>query len=96
MELKEYCNPHGKKTELARSIGVDGQLIWQWATGVREVPLERCQQIEQATAGQVTCEEMRPDKVEYFAYMRTRAAPEMAGVAVAITGDAMGYTDLAK
>jgi DNA-binding transcriptional regulator YdaS (Cro superfamily) len=35
-------------------------LISQWACGSRPIPAERCPAIEQATDGEVTCEEMSP------------------------------------
>jgi DNA-binding transcriptional regulator YdaS (Cro superfamily) len=61
MKLFDYVSKHGSKTELARAIGAQPQLVWQWATGVRPVPLERCVPIEVATEGVVSREELRPD-----------------------------------
>lgn len=46
---------------MASSLGVDPQLVWQWTTGVRRVPAERCPAIERLTQGQVRCEDLRPD-----------------------------------
>lgn len=36
---------------------------------MRQVPAERCTDIERATAGAVTCEELRPD-LDMWAYLR--------------------------
>lgn len=95
MKLTEYCKLKGNSgLALAKLVGVSQAVVSDWCRQRQEIPLERCMQIEQFTAGQVTCEEMRPDKVEYFAYMRGRAAPELAGVDISTVGDAMGYDAL--
>lgn len=60
MMLSEYLRPHGKKTVLAKAIGAQPQLVWQWANGVRPVPIDRCMAIERATAGEVTRRDLRP------------------------------------
>lgn len=78
MTLLEYISAErGAGARLAQLIGVPAILISQWAHGYRErrVPLERCVAIERATDGAVTCEELRPDMAEYFAYLRDRADP---------------------
>lgn len=61
MKLIDYVSKHGSKTDLARAIGAQPQLVWQWATGVRQVPLERCVSIELATAGAVSRIDLRPN-----------------------------------
>lgn len=62
MKLIEYLEAGVRATELARSLGMEySALVSQWAHGVRRVPAERCPDIERATGGQVTCEELRPD-----------------------------------
>jgi DNA-binding transcriptional regulator YdaS (Cro superfamily) len=62
MKLSEYVEAaHGRQSSLAVAIGVQPQLVWQWSRNQRPVPSERCPSIERATAGQVTCEELRPD-----------------------------------
>lgn len=60
MKLSEYLKAHGSQTELARSIGAQPQLIWQWAREIRPVPIERCLSIETATSGQVARRDLRP------------------------------------
>ncbi len=72
MKLLEYISKQrGLANRLAESIDVPPVLISQWANQKRSVPLDRCVQIEQATEGQVTCEELRPDKAWYWSYLRT-------------------------
>lgn len=62
MNLKSYvAKKRGMAALLGRAIDVTPVLISQWASGKRPVPAERCPEIEKATDGQVTCEEMRPD-----------------------------------
>jgi DNA-binding transcriptional regulator YdaS (Cro superfamily) len=73
MKLAEWVDQErGRQSSLARAVGVDSQLVWQWARGVRQVPADRCPAIERATEGAVRCEELRPD-VEW-AVLRAGAA----------------------
>lgn len=51
----------GGQTNLAAAIGVTPSFVNQWVAGVRPVPATRCRAIEDATNGQVTCAELRPD-----------------------------------
>lgn len=62
MNLKSFTEQRrGLATQLGKSIGVNASLISQWANGIRQIPAERCLEIEKATSGSVTCEELRPD-----------------------------------
>ncbi|WP_071058691.1 YdaS family helix-turn-helix protein [Pelistega sp. MC2] len=62
MRLLEYVNKkRGIRVELAKQIGVPFILISQWALSKRQVPAERCPDIEKATNGLVRCEDLRPD-----------------------------------
>ena len=64
MKLSEWTAEHGRKTELARAIdaGPGGaQLVYQWAKGVRPIPIDRCVQIERATGGEVRRWDLRPE-----------------------------------
>ncbi|MBY0241882.1 MAG: helix-turn-helix domain-containing protein [Burkholderiaceae bacterium] len=56
--------------KLAQILGVSPQAISEWRKAKRPIPLERCAQIEEATKVAVTCEELRPDKQEFWAYLR--------------------------
>jgi DNA-binding transcriptional regulator YdaS (Cro superfamily) len=76
MNLLDYVKPIGAQAALAKILKVPPVLISQWANGKRFVPMERCVQIEQATCGAVTCEELRPDKADDFDYLRTNQPTE--------------------
>jgi len=61
MNLAQWVDAdRGRQSELARRIGVQSQLVWQWARGVRVVPIGRCGAIEQATGGEVRRWDLRP------------------------------------
>lgn len=51
----------GGASALAKAIGVTPPAITEWRSGRRPVPIERCTQIEQATAGAVRRWHLRPD-----------------------------------
>ena len=69
MNLRTYIDQQrGRASSLGRSMGITPVLVSQWASG-RQVPAERCPEIEKATLGAVTCEELRPD-VDW-AYLRS-------------------------
>lgn len=51
----------GSQAAMASALGVAQPTISEWLRGVRQVPAERCPQIERATGGAVRCEELRPD-----------------------------------
>ncbi|NOL51805.1 transcriptional regulator [Pelistega suis] len=62
MKLLDYVKANrGRAAEIASIIKVRPEFISMWALGRRQVPAERCPDIEQATGRAVTCEEMRPD-----------------------------------
>ncbi|NHC63197.1 transcriptional regulator [Paenalcaligenes suwonensis] len=62
MKLLDYVSQkHGGQSELARTLGIPPQLVYQWARCVRQVPAERCAEIERATNGEVTRKDLRPD-----------------------------------
>jgi DNA-binding transcriptional regulator YdaS (Cro superfamily) len=61
--LAQTVATHGAQSELARLLGCAPQLVWQWAAGVRAIPRDRCPDIERATKGAVTVEQLRPDVV---------------------------------
>lgn len=72
MKLLEYlCSVRGRVNELAKEINAPAALISQWKNGSRQVPAERCIDIERATDGAVTCEELRPDLADRWAYLRS-------------------------
>lgn len=69
--------PRGEAARMAEALCVQYALVAQWASGVRQVPAEHCPAVERATAGAVTCEEMRPD-VRWHR-VRDRKWPNPAG-----------------
>lgn len=58
------------------------------AAGKKQVPLEHCPGIQAFTAGEVTCEELRPDKVEYFALIRAQGVDAAASQVVIVAQEA--------
>lgn len=50
-----------QRIALAAEIGINEQYLYQCFTGRRQTPAERCPDIERATKGSVTCEQLRPD-----------------------------------
>ena len=60
----------GSAIALSRRLGIAPPLLSQWRTGARKVPAERCIDIERATGGAVTCEELRPDLADRWSYLR--------------------------
>ena len=79
MDLNTYLEQgeKGAAALLAKQIGVTPVLVSQWRTGTRQVPAERCVDIERATGGVVRCEELRPD-VDWN-YLRTSGDFEVIG-----------------
>jgi DNA-binding transcriptional regulator YdaS (Cro superfamily) len=71
MKLSEFLSERGQGSLMAKALGVPQELVSQWRTGVRPVPLERCVDIERLTEGKVTRRDLRPDDWE-------RIWPELA------------------
>jgi len=60
--LQKAVKITGSQSALARSLGLKQAHIWNWLNkGGRRVPAEYCQAIEEATGGQVTRHDLRPD-----------------------------------
>ena len=57
MNIRDLIARVGGPTRVAQICGIRAPSVYSWRT----VPQERCAAIEHATAGAVTCEEMRPD-----------------------------------
>lgn len=79
MDLKTYLKNH-KQVDLARALGVTQGAVHQWASGLTRVAVERCIEIERATARAVTCEDLRPD-VDW-GFIRATATAHQARVAI--------------
>ena len=63
MTLQEYIKVEGRGSiaTLAKHIGIKPSIVSFWFGGQRQVPTNRCPDIERITEGKVTCEELRPD-----------------------------------
>ena len=59
--IRDACLAVGGQAAMARYLGVTPPTVNQWAKGKRPIPAKRCLEIEKATGGAVTCEELRPD-----------------------------------
>ena len=74
MEPIERAIKHfGSQAALASALGVKQPTVSEWLTGDRQVPAERCPEIERATGGAVRCEELRPDVA--WDVLREQSAP---------------------
>ena len=73
MKLNDYLSrKRGRAAALARVLQVRSVMISQWRHNVKPVPVVRCTPIEQATGGNVTRKELRPD--DWFVHW-----PELTG-----------------
>jgi DNA-binding transcriptional regulator YdaS (Cro superfamily) len=68
--IERACEVVGSQAKLAEILCVHFSMISQWVHGHRQVPSERCPDIEKATKGAVTCEELRPDLLDQWSYLR--------------------------
>lgn len=81
MQLKAYLKeePRGTATRVAREVGVSPVMVWQWVSGRKEVPVDRCTAIELATWGRVMRWDLRPG--DWFRHwpelMERRDAPSL-------------------
>lgn len=67
MQLNAYLEAsRGRAAALARAIGVRPTQIGKWVSGERPIPEKRCVQIERATAGEVSRQELRDDWSEIW------------------------------
>lgn len=62
MDLSSYLSlPLINRSDFARRVGVSPSVVYQWGTGRRPIPVERCAAIELATDGAVTRRDLRPE-----------------------------------
>jgi len=68
--IEKAIDAVGGVSQLASRLpgNVSPQRVCNWR--VRGVPAEVCPDIERATGGAVTCEDLRPDLAEQWAYLR--------------------------
>jgi len=78
MKLNEYVKQQfGRSVLIARSVGVSPPVVSDWVTGKKQIPVERCVQIEQATQGAVTRIDLRPDDWHrYWPELATQSQPQ--------------------
>lgn len=75
-ELKAWCDAErGRYTSLANHLQCAVSFVSKMADGEKPIPLDMCDRIEAHTG--IACEVLLPEKAEYFAYMRSRPAPEL-------------------
>lgn len=65
----------GSQAKLGQLIGVSQTGVASWLR-LKTIPVEHCPAIEKATAGRVTCEQLRPDYD--WAYLRSKQRREAA------------------
>lgn len=61
LPVRAACEHAGGLHSLARLLGVAAPVVHRWATGERAVPIIRCVEIEKATNGKITRQQLRPD-----------------------------------
>ena len=59
----------GSQSKLAKALNCTPQVVHNWLQR-RNIPAERCIDIERASGGVVTCEQLRPDLADKWAYLR--------------------------
>lgn len=66
MELKKYIDDldRGDAKKLAAELGVSSSYLSQMASGRSSISPRRCVEIERATKGRVSRQELRPDDWE--------------------------------
>ena len=80
IDLTELITRLGGTSEVARMCKVRPPSVSEWRSrGL--IPADRCEQIERATNGAVTCEDLRPDlmwtRVDGHAFYRERPAYQL-------------------
>jgi DNA-binding transcriptional regulator YdaS (Cro superfamily) len=74
MNLADWLGAQrGRQAALAGHLCIKQPQVAAWVSQKRPIPLEHCPLIQAFTEGAVTCEELRPDRVEYFALIRAQA-----------------------
>ncbi|MDM0086766.1 MULTISPECIES: YdaS family helix-turn-helix protein [unclassified Variovorax] len=66
----------GRGAALAKHLRIPSSMVTKMAKGIKAVPLDQCPYIEDFTRRAVTCEELRPDRVEFFLKLSQRIASE--------------------
>lgn len=62
MDIPAFLAAKGLSQEaFAKQLGVSQGLVWQWLSGKTRITAERAKEIEDATEGAVTRQDLRPD-----------------------------------
>ncbi|MFY4013991.1 transcriptional regulator [Achromobacter xylosoxidans] len=62
MNIAQYLEEtRTSQAAFAAAVGVTQSMAWQWISGRRPVPVERCADIERVTAGAVSRRDLRPE-----------------------------------
>jgi len=81
MDLRTYLNQatRGEAARVARDVGVHPVMVSQWASGRKEVPVDRSAPLERATGAAVRRWELRPTDwfVHWPELVGTEGAPEI-------------------
>jgi DNA-binding transcriptional regulator YdaS (Cro superfamily) len=78
MDLRTYLKqaPRGTGAELARRLGVNRVMLYQWAGGVKPVPAIRAVALERATLGAVKRWDMVPNWRDHWPELaRSKSVP---------------------
>lgn len=83
MDLKTHLStaPKGTAARYARELKVSPVMLSQWATRLKEIPVERCAELERVSAGAVMRWDSRPDDwhIHWPELKRDRRAPSLNG-----------------
>ena len=61
MKFNDWINKErGRSLAVARVLGVSPPVVSDWSLGKKAIPAQHCKAIVAFTAGEVTCQEMRP------------------------------------
>lgn len=87
MNLKTWLEEErGRVTRLASALKVSQPTVSDWSNGKKPIPLDHCPDIQLFTGGACTCEELRPDRADYFAKVKALAANDAHGAQPAQQG----------
>ncbi|WKU18757.1 transcriptional regulator [Advenella alkanexedens] len=59
--IRTACDWFGGVTAFAKALNIGAPTVANWASKKQPVPIIRCVQIEEVTAGMVTRKQLRPD-----------------------------------
>jgi DNA-binding transcriptional regulator YdaS (Cro superfamily) len=72
--IARVINICGGSSGVVKRFCVTRQTVHNWVTGKTQIPLNTCVMIEQELERQVTCEDLRPDLMGMWRYLREQVA----------------------